>query len=205
MDRWIMLGADLFYENLAVNKIMASTFNTTAKFCCLLNVKFSFISHTSAPQLSSYYNSRDVNQMLLEKRHEGYVKYSSSVCECKHRQRRRIMRQKHSGRITWQLQTEEWRDCFVTVANCKDATSMLTKLSGKIYKTVSQFFHFSLCVWFFFFTVFIFHIIYIHVRVTSMFVNVQQLLAFVLTLKLCNLACANHPYVSDWESFLYVR
>lgn len=76
---------------------------------------------------------------------------------------------------------------------------MLTKLSGKIYKTVSQFFHFLLCVWFFFFTVFIFHIIYIHVRVTSMFVNVQQhlLLAFVLTLKLCNLACANHPYVSD--------
>lgn len=74
---------------------------------------------------------------------------------------------------------------------------MLTKLSGKIYKTVSQFFHFLLCVCFLFFTVFIFHIIYIHVRVTSMFVNVQQLLAFVLTLKLCNLACANHPYVSD--------
>lgn len=70
---------------------------------------------------------------------------------------------------------------------------MLTKLSGKIYKTVSQFFRFLLCV---FFTVFIFHIIYIHVRVTSMFVNVQQhlLLAFVLTLKL---AYANHLYVSD--------
>lgn len=74
---------------------------------------------------------------------------------------------------------------------------MLTKLSGKIYKTVSQFFHFLLCVWFFFF--YCFYIPYIHVRVTSMFVNVQQhlLLAFVLTLKLCNLACANHPYVSD--------
>lgn len=159
MDGWIMLGADLFYENLAVNKIIASTFNTTAKFCCLLNVKFSFTSHTSAPQLSSYYNSRDVNQMLLEKRHEGYVKCSSSVCECKHRQRRRIMRQKHSRRITWQLKMEEWRDCFVTVANCKDATSMLTKLSGKIYKTVSQFFHFLLCVCFF--LLFLYSILYI--------------------------------------------